>query len=376
MKIKRISTAIVDIPLKRPHKMSLFSLEKVNIVIVIIQSDNGLEGFGEAVALGGPTWSEESAESIIAVINKYLAPYLIGQNPEQFEKIRSLMEQLVRGNHFAKCAVEMALYDLIGKQRDLPVFDLLGGKVYDKIPLSWSLASSDVDEEIKEAEKMLKNGISIIKLKVGALSPEEDVERIRIIREAVGKNIKLRVDANQGWNKSVAIRTAKKMEEYNLEFCEQPLPRWDIDGMEAVAKSISIPVMADESLASEYDALQLVYKQAASIFGIKLTKAGGFLGGKRLAAIAESAGLQCYIGCMIESGIGTSAYLHFAVSTPPVKMGCELFGPILLADDIVNEETVYEQGNIVVNSRPGLGVTIDEKRLNKYIRDKFNHVEE
>lgn len=374
MKIKKISTAIVDIPLNRPHKMSMGSVGEVNIVLVVIQTDNGLEGLGEAVALGGPSWSEECAESMQAIITKYIAPYLIGKDPEEFEKLRSLMEQLVKGNHFAKCAVEMALFDVVGKNYNMPVYKLLGGKVYDKIPMSWSLASGDIDEELKEAAQMMDRGSFIFKLKVAALPPEKDVERVKLVREAVGEKIKLRIDANQGWERNAAIRAVNMMEQYNLEFCEQPVPRWDIDGMECIAKAINMPVMADESLASEYDAIQLVQRQAASIFGIKLTKAGGFLGGKRLAAIAESACFQCYVGCMIESGIGTSAYLHFAASTPSVTMGCELFGPILLADDIVNEETIYENGCIITNDRPGLGVTLDQKRLNKYMRNNFIHV--
>jgi muconate cycloisomerase len=176
------------------------------------------------------------------------------------------------------------------------------------------------------------------------------------------------VDANQGWDRITALRTAKRLDEYQLDFIEQPVPRWDIAGMAAVAKAIDTPVMADESLCTTHDAIQLVKHEAASVFGIKLTKAGGFLNCKRQAAIAEAAGIKCYVGCMVETGLGTSAYLHFAVSTPAVTMGCELFGPLLLADDIVKESTKYEGGHIVSNSRPGLGVTLDEAKVKKYAR--------
>jgi len=371
--INSIRTAILDLPLKRPHKMSLFTLEKVNVVLVIVNTDNGHEGLGEAIALGGPTWSEESGESIKSTIDKYLAPYLIGENPSQFEKLRAKMELAVRGNYFAKTALEMAWFDVVGKQRGIPVYDLLGGLAQDRIAMSWSLASNDPEEELKEAETFRQKGGFIFKMKVGSLAPKADAARVKYIRESLPE-ISLRVDANQGWDRATALRTAKQLDEYQLDFIEQPVPRWDIDGMAAVAKAINTPVMADESLCTPHDAMQLVKKKAASVFGIKLTKAGGFLNCKRQVAIAEAAGIKCYLGCMVETGLGTSAYLHFAVSTPAVMLGCELFGPLLLADDIVKEPTQYHDGYILSNSRPGLGVTLDEARVSKYIHGKMDTI--
>lgn len=373
MLINSIRTAILDVPLKRPHKLSLFTIEKVNVILVIMSTDNGFEGLGEAIALGGPTWSEESGESIKSTIDKYLAPYLIGENPGQFEKIRAKMELAVRGNYFAKTALEMALFDVVGKQRGIPVYDLLGGLATDSIPMSWSLASNDAEEELKEAEAFMQKGGFIFKMKVGSLTPEADVARVKHIRESL-PGVKLRVDANQGWDRVTAVRTAKQLDNYQLDFIEQPVPRWDINGMAAVAKAINTPVMADESLCTTHDAMELVKNEAASVFGIKLTKAGGFLNCKRQAAIAEAAGIKCYVGCMVETGLGTSAYLHFAVSTPAVTIGCELFGPLLLADDIVKESTQYHGGYIVSNPRPGLGVTLDDAKVNKYIRGKMDTI--
>lgn len=369
MKIKKITTTILDIPLKRPHVMSLMTVEKVNYLLVRIEGSNALEGWGEAAFLGGPTWSEEGVESAYAVVENYIGPFLIGKDFTRVEELRHLMDRLVRGNHFALAAVEMALFDLLGKTRNLPVYDLLGGKIRDQVPLSWSLASGTTAAEIKEAEEMQKTGGFIFKFKTGLLRPEQDIERVKAIRQSLGNEVKLRVDANQGWDRYTAIQAIRGMEPYNLDFVEQPVPRNDIDSLEAIAKKVNVPLLADESLGSLQDAIQLVKRDAVGMFGIKLTKAGGFLGSKRLAAIAEGANFPCYVGCMIETGIGNAAYLHFAVSTPVVTMGCELFGPLLIADTITEEEPIYRNGHIVLeDGKPGLGITINEKQVTKYKR--------
>lgn len=374
MKIKRIVTALVDIPTKRPHKMSMVTVDKISHVIVRVQTDNGIEGLGEASILGGPTWSEESAESVMAMINNYLAPILINENPEQLEKIREKMNAY-RGNYFAKSAMEMALFDIVGKYRGLPVYDLLGGLVNKELPLSWTLASGDTQKEIEEAKEKVKAGHFIFKLKTGALPLDKDIERVKLIREAFGNDISLRVDANQGWDRNTGLRAAKRLEEYDLDFIEQPIPRWDIDGMAAIAKSTSTPIMADESASSIADAIHLVRREASSVFGLKLAKSGGFLSCKRIAGIAEAAGYTCYVGGMLEVGIGTAAYLHLAVSTPAVTMGCGLFGSVLSVDDIVKEETNYKNGYIIVGDKPGLGITLDEVKLKKYIQGEMTYNE-
>ena len=369
MKIKRICTTIIDISLIRPHKLSYTTLYDVNYVLVQLQTDGGIEGLGEAATLGGPGWSEESEESIKITIDKYLAPQLIGEDPRQIESLRKKMKTAVRGNMFAKAAIEMSLFDVVGKAYGIPSYNLLGGLVRSEIPLSWTLAIGDPDKEIDDAKKMIEqNGHFIFKIKVGGEPAQQDVMRVKRIKEALGDQVSLRIDVNQGWDRATAVRAVKQLEECGLAFIEQPVPSWDIDGMSSVARSVSTPIMADESLATLHDATILVQKEAASVFGLKVTKAGGLLGCKQLASIAEGAGLNCYVGCMIETGIGTAAYLHLAASTPNVTYGCELFGPLLLKDDIVQEKTKYSKGHIVVTDKPGLGVTLDKEKLEKYTR--------
>ena len=375
MKIKRISTVIVDMPLIRPHVMSLMTVKEVNYLFVRIEAENGAAGWGETSFLGGPTWSEESAESAQAIVNTYRGPCLIGREVEEIEGLRHRMETLVRGNHFAQAAVELALWDLLGKLRGLPVYELIGGKVRDKVPLSWSLASGTLEAELKEAEERAREGGFIFKFKTGLLAPEEDAARIKNIRQAFPKAW-LRADANQGWDRFTAIRAVRLFEEYNLDFVEQPVPKSDMDSLAAIARSSSVPLLADESLESLQAATQLVKRDAVGMFGIKLSKAGGLLGAKRLAAIAEGACFPCYVGSMMESPLCNAAHLHFACSTPAVTMGCELFGPLLLADELTEEQSIYQDGYILLDEpKPGFGITMREDKIRQYQRAPFTHID-
>jgi len=279
MKIKQIKTSIVDIPTIRPHKLSYTTLYEINYVLVQLQTDEGIEGLGETATLGGPGWSEESEESIKVTIDKYIAPLLIGEDPRQIEGLRKKMETAVRGNMFAKAAIEMSLLDCVGKAYGVPSYALLGGLVHKEIPLSWTLALGDPDKEIEDAREMIdRDGHFIFKIKVGAERAQDDVLRVKKIKSALCEQVSLRIDANQGWDRVTAVWACKQLDECGLDFIEQPVPRWDIDGMAAVAGPLTTPILADESLATSDDAMQLIQKKAASIFGLKVTKAGGIFG--------------------------------------------------------------------------------------------------
>ena len=374
MIIKKISTVVADIPLTRPHVMSLMTVSEVNYLFVRIEGDNGAVGWGETSFLGGPTWSEESVESAAAVVERYVGPYLIGKSFANIEEIRHFMETLIRGNHFALAAVELALWDLLGKSLNLPVYQLLGGMVRDKVPMSWSLAAGSIEADLKEAEEMTAKGNFIFKFKTGLKSVEEDAERIKCVREAFPK-ASLRADANQGWDRAKGLRACSLFEPYNLDFIEQPVPKTDMDSLEYINKHSNVPIMADESLESIQAATQLVKREAVGVFGIKLSKAGGLLGAKRLAAIAEGAGFPCYVGSMFETPLCNAAHLHFCCSTPQVTLGCELFGPMLLQDQVTEEMTGFENGYVLLDKdKPGFGITMNETKLKKYSRNGFVNV--
>ena len=369
MKIATIETTLLDIPFVRPHHLSFGTIAEANFVIVRVRTDEGLEGLGEAVTLGGPTWGEESAETIQAIVERYLAPELIGQDPFAIEALNQRMARRVKGNLFAKAALEMACFDLLGKALDQPLYNLLGGLVRDRLPLSWSLAIGEAAAEIEEAERLLAAGRHFIfKIKVGEQDPAVDVQRVGQIARAIGGRARLRVDANQGWDELTALATIPKLEPFGIELMEQPVPRWNLDALARIAARVDVPIMADESVCTPHDAIALVVRQAADVFALKLAKAGGILASKAVAAIAAAAGLPCYIGCMIETGIGTAAYAHFGASTPAVTLGCELFGPLMLVEDVVQQPIRFEQGHVLVPRGPGLGVTLDPAQLKRFKR--------
>jgi muconate cycloisomerase len=368
VKIADVRVVVADIPVRRPHHMSFTTLEAVNFVFVRLETDDGIVGWGEAACLGGPTWSEESAESIEATITRYIAPWLRGRDAAGIEPLRQEMARRLQGNPFARAAVEMALWDLNGRALGVPVHRLLGGRVRDRVALSWSLAVTDPEAEIAEARVKVARGHRIFKIKTAAHPVAHDVTRVRRIREAVGAGVALRVDANQGWDRATALRAIRALEPYDLDFVEQPVPRWDVEGLAHVARSVSVPVMADESCFTPQDALAIARLGGVSILGLKLTKSGGLLGSLAIARIAEAAGMGCYVGCMIETSLGTAAYLQVALAAAPVTWGCELFGPLLLVGDVVRRPVQYADGCILALDGPGLGVEVDETALKEWIR--------
>jgi muconate cycloisomerase len=359
---------LADIPVRRPHTMSFTTLQAVNFVFVRIETRDGLVGWGEAACLGGPTWSEESAESIAATLERYVIPWLRGRDARELESLRLEMARRVAGNPFARAAVEMALWDLNGRALGVPVHRLLGGRVRDRVPLSWSLAVADGDAEVAEAREKVARGHRIFKIKTGAHPVAEDVARVKAIRAAVGPAVRLRVDANQGWDRPTALRAIRAMEPYDLDFVEQPVPRWDLDGLAEIARAVSVPIMADESCGSPQDALAIARRGGVSILALKLTKSAGLASTMAIARIAEAAGLGCYVGCMIETSLGTAAYLQAALAAAPVTWGCELFGPLLLQGDVVRNPVRYADGCILAVDGPGFGVEVDESQLKDWTR--------
>ena len=227
-----------------------------------------------------------------------------------------------------------------------------------------------MEKDIEDAKSKIVEGYKIFKLKVGVDSWQEDVNRLKRIREEVGDNISLRVDANQGWDFTTASRAMAGMQRYGLDFVEQPLPKWDLDGMAALRRKFSIPIMADESLTDGHAVLEMIKKDCTDVLSFKMTKLGGILSARNAYQIACHADVAAYIGCMIETSLGTAAYLQFGASIPKLTYGCELWGPTLLKDDITDEPVKFENGQVLIPEKPGLGVIVNESRLKPYLRSK------
>ncbi len=367
MKITNIAVQLIDIPFHAPHKVSFGQIMVQNFAIVQIQTDQGIEGLGEAPSIGGPTWNEESAETVKLVIDRYLEPVICGEDPFNTERIIERMDTAAKGNYFAKAAVEMALFDIIGKALNQPIYNLLGGCYRDRIELSWTLSSADAKAEIDEASALWEQGYRIFKIKVAAQEVAKDIARINEIRAAFPE-ARIRLDANQGWDECMTLWAMDRLRDVNIELLEQPVPRWNLDGMVRLRDRLNVPLMADESVCTPADAVTLVRHNAADAFALKLAKAGGFRATEQVVGVAVGAGIPCYMGCMRETGVGTAAYAHFSAASRAVSLGCELFGPLMMVDDVISEPIQYESGHIVVPRGPGLGVRLDEDKMRYYAR--------
>ncbi|MDK2371827.1 MAG: dipeptide epimerase [Candidatus Korarchaeota archaeon] len=358
MSIKRIEVYTVDLPYLQPFTISLGTSTSSTDVVVKVLDDEGRVGWGEASP--ARRIIGESEHTIVAAMHT-LAPAVIGEDPMDVERIEEKMDKAILGNNSAKFALETAVFDLKGKILGVTVRDLLGG-YRDRVETDFTIGIKSPEEMAEEALRIVERGFRVIKLKVGT-GVEEDVARVRAVRDAVGKDIRLRIDANQGWTVKEAMRALTEMDRYDLELAEQPV-RWDdLEGMAVLTSMSPIPIMADESVHTPEDALEVVEMGAADYINIKLTKAGGLLKARRIAAISEAAGIPNMIGCMMEGGVSITAGVHFAAATRNL-VTTDLDSDISLKEDFVEGGAGYEDGYRTVPDGPGLGnLKVKEEKL-------------
>ncbi len=369
--IESIDTLIVDLPTLRPHKLAMHTMQNQTLVIIRLRCADGIEGIGEATTIGGLSYGNESPDSIKINIDRHFAPLLIGQDASNINAAMLRLERSIRGNTFAKSGIESALLDALGKRLNLPVSELLGGRVRDALPVAWTLASGNTEQDIAEAEKMLDlRRHRIFKLKIGAGEVGRDLAHVIAIKKALGERASVRVDVNQAWDEAVALRACKVLGDNGIDLIEQPISRNNRSGMARLNLSSPAPIMADESIECVEDAFNLAREGAASVFALKIAKNGGPRAVLRTAAIAEAAGIGLYGGTMLEGGIGTLASAHAFLTLNKLAWDTELFGPLLLTEDILTEPPVYRDFALHVSTAPGLGLTIDEERLAFFRRDK------
>ncbi len=358
MKIDKVEVLQKAVPYKRPFAIAGGETTVCEHAIVKITTDDGTIGLGEAATM--PSYSDETHTDVETVLKEKLIPAVIGFNPLDINSIMDLLDRTVIGSNFAKAAIDLALHDIIGKITNQPVYVLLGGKYREKIPLAWAIGIGDIEEVAYEAAEYVQKGYQTIKIKIGN-DPTRDIEAVKEVRNAIGDDVKFRVDANQGYSYDTAIETLSKMEKYSLELIEQPLPRSDIDGMAKLCEKLDTPIMADESMFDKRDAFELMKHKAADIINIKIMKPCGLRGSRAVPDIASAAGIPCLVGSMVEMGIGTSAGLHFAIATPNIEFACEMIGPEMLADDIIQPVPFFkhcENGYLELPTGSGLGVKL------------------
>ncbi|MDR5829353.1 muconate/chloromuconate family cycloisomerase [Caballeronia sp. LP006] len=369
--IESVEAILVDLPTIRAHQLSMATMQQQTMVIIRLRSSDGIEGIGEATTIGGLSYGEESPEGIKLTIDIYLAPALVGQDANNINAVMLKLNKVARGNRFAKSGIETALLDAQGKRLGVPVSTLLGGAVRKTLPVLWTLASGDTNRDIEEAEMLLaERRHNVFKLKIGRRGVRDDVAHVSKIKSALGDRAKVTVDVNQAWSEVDATLGIAALEAAGVDLVEQPTPREHRGALARLAARFNVPIMADESVTGPEDALELVRDACADVFALKIAKSGGIFGMMRTAAIADAAGVLLYGGTMLEGSIGSVASAHGFSALPQLAWGTELFGPLLLKDDIVTARPQYRDFDLHMPAGPGLGLQIDEEKLAFYRRDK------
>ncbi|MCQ6336176.1 MULTISPECIES: mandelate racemase/muconate lactonizing enzyme family protein [Bacillus cereus group] len=358
MKITAIHLYAIRLPLRNPFVISYGSYSDMPSIIVKMETDEGIIGYGEGVADDHVTG--ESRESTFHTLKHTLAPALIGKNPMNIEKIHDMMDNTIYGVPTAKAAIDIACFDIMGKKLNQPVYQLIGGRYHEEFPVTHVLSIADPENMAEEAASMIQKGYQSFKMKVGT-NVKEDVKRIEAVRERVGNDIAIRVDVNQGWKNSANTLTAiRLLGHLNIDWIEQPVIADDIDAMAHIRSKTDLPLMIDEGLKSSREMRQIIKLEAADKVNIKLMKCGGIYPAVKLAHQAEMAGIECQVGSMVESSVASSAGFHVAFSKKIIT-SVELTGPLKFTKDIGNLH--YDVPFIRLNEKPGLGIEINEDTL-------------
>jgi muconate cycloisomerase len=362
--IQYIETFLLDVPTIRPHKLSVATMNTQTLVLLRVRCADGIQGWGEATTIGGLAYGEESPESIKTNIDTYIAPLVIGMDAAQPAKAMARVRKAIQGNRFAKCALETALLDAQARRLGVPLSELLGGRVRDTLPVAWTLASGDTAKDIAEAEHMLEiRRHRIFKLKIGLRSVDDDVAHVLAIKRALGDRASVRVDVNQAWRESDAVRGIARLEAGGVDLIEQPVKAHQVAALGRLKRRFDVAIMADEALHGPDDAMALARMDAADVYAVKIAQSGGLLPAQEVATVARLAGIGLYGGTMLEGGIGTAATAHLCSTFADLAWDTELFGPLLLTQEVLREPLVYRDFELQVPTGPGLGVEIDTDKL-------------
>ena len=354
MKIQSIEIGKVSIPLKKPFKTALRTVHSAEDIIVKVIADSGEVGFGNAPPTAVITG--DSQDSIIAAIRDTLAPKLVGMDIDNIEGIMTALDSGMLHNCSAKAALDIAVYDLFGKRYGLPLYKLFGGYCR-SMETDLTISLNDPDEMVRDSLEAVTEGYTALKLKVGN-DPALDIRRVQAIRDAVGPVVKIRLDANQGWNAKEAVRTIRRFEAdgLDIELIEQPVKAHDFDGLKYVTDHVETDIMADESAFGPYEAFRLLSMRACDLINIKLMKAGGLHNAVKIAHFAETMGVQCMMGCMLESKVGITAAASLAAGKRIVSRA-DLDAAVLLAEDPVVGGVSFDKNQLILSDAPGLGIT-------------------
>jgi muconate cycloisomerase len=363
MNIKRWEPIAVSLPMSKPIKMAGVELRSADNVLVRLETQRGVIGWGEAAS--APSMTGETVESMMAAV-RYLAPYLEGAALDDIAAAMERMDRALYGNNAAKSAVEIAIHDALGKSLGKPVYELLGGKRRERIPLLRMIASSDLDADVAEARRAREAGYVAFKVKVGTGNPLDDAKRTRRVCEALGSGVLISADANQGWSTEEALQYVCALEGSGLDFFEQPVMGHDLEGMAKIAAATSIAIGFDEGLHHLDDARRHHEARAGAGASLKTIKLGGIRRVYEAAELLQTLGMKVNLaGKIAESGIATAAVLHLAAAVPALEWGVSLTSPYL-AEDILARPLEFSRGHAMVPSGAGLGIDVDENRVRRF----------
>lgn len=354
MKITDIRFGMLRVPLKTPFKTALRTVERVEDIVVMVHTDTGHVGYGEAPATAVITGDTHG--SIVDAIRHYIAPRLIGEDIANLNRITRLVQASLEKNSSAKAAVEIAVYDLFGQLHGAPLYRMLGGGD-PVVTTDLTISVDTIDKMVADSIDAVERGYDSLKIKVGK-DIGVDIERVRAVYAAVENRALLRLDANQGWTAKEAVHAIRSLEEagVRLDLVEQPVRARDLEGMRYVSERVHTPIMADESVFGPMEVIELIRMRAADIINIKLMKTGGISNAIRIADISALHGVECMIGCMLETSISVAAAVHLAVAKADVITRVDLDGPSLCASNPVEGGVVFNESEISITDAPGLGI--------------------
>lgn len=350
------------IPLTEPFVISLGPINDVQNLVVIIRTDDGAAGYGECSPY--MTINGESIDTCF-IVGQYFARLLKGKHALEIEGCIAAMDKVIYGNSSIKSAFDMALYDLAAQHAGVPLYTFLGGVKNKKLQTDMTVSIGTPGKMKEDAVRFVQQGFPVIKVKLGK-AKDIDIERIRAIREGIGNEHPLCIDANQGWgNADNAIDILQALHEFGIEHCEEPIPRWQFMDLARVSKNSPIPIMADESCGDEHDAARLIALKACPMFNIKLGKAGGLYKALKIAQLGEKAGMHLQVGGFMESRLGMTAAAHLALANDHIYH-CDFDTPLMFTQDPVIGGIRYLQNGIIdVPEAAGLGAVIDHAYLEK-----------
>jgi len=362
-RIHKIEIIPVQIKLHEPFVISKGALTHARNTIIKIYNTDGTYGTGECCPYRSIHGETQTGTVAFA---KELAKVLLGEDPREINKHVALMDKLIVGNASVKCAFDMALYDLVSKMDDLPLYKYLRGDRDKKIYTDNTVSLLSKEKMAEKAVKFKEMGFPVLKIKLGDKDYKLDIERMVTIRRAIGNELPLRIDPNQGWNFLGAKQALTAMKDLNIEHCEEPILAGNIPDQKRLVCDSPIPIMADETVFNHKDAIRVIKENAADLFNIKLGKSGGITNAMKIAGIAQAADMYCQVGSFSESRLGITALVHFDLAWDNIIYH-DLDSPLMLSDDPVLGGMSYsDDWQVTVSDDPGHGADFDPVFLNKF----------